>query len=76
LLLTEVEQVAVGVAGFEAVAEAVLGVVGIWAILATTSRNIFPTKGVDCRKAGRCAHAHSGRVVVDSQSIMQVYREI
>lgn len=32
-------------------------------------------KGDDCRKAGRWAHCQSGRMVVDSQSMMHVYEQ-
>jgi hypothetical protein len=39
----------------------------------TISLNSFAVNGEDCRKAGRCEHAQSGLVVVDSQSIMQDY---
>lgn len=38
----------------------------------TTSRKSLATKGLEVRKAGRCAQAHRGRVVVDSQSMMHV----
>jgi len=51
---------------------------GVWeaeftiASLEIASRNMFAVKGLDCRKAGREAHAQSGRVVVDSQSMTHV----
>ena len=67
------ERTDVGVAEAEPVGD---GVEGIWAILATTSRKILATKGVDWRKAGRWAHCQSGRVVVDSQSMTQVYEQV
>lgn len=44
------------------------------AISATTSLNSFAVNGLDSTKAGRWAHAQSGRVVVDSQSMTQVIR--
>ena len=39
----------------------------------TVARKSFAVKGEDCRNEGTCAAAHSGRVVVDSQSMMHVY---
>jgi hypothetical protein len=46
-----------------------------FAICDTMSLNKLAVNGEDCKKAGRCAHAQSGRVVVDSQSIMHVYTQ-
>lgn len=48
------------------------GMVGSVASWATISRKSFVRTGLDCRKAGTWAQAQSGRVVVDSQSIMHV----
>ena len=48
------------------------GVGGLRASLSTVARKSFAVKGEFCRKEGTCAHAQSGRVVVDSQSMMQV----
>ena len=47
--------------------------VGSVGSFATISRNSFVKKGLDWRNAGTCAQAQSGRVVVDSQSMMLVY---
>jgi hypothetical protein len=47
--------------------------VGSEARFATTFRKSFATNGLLWMKAGRCAAAQSGRVVVDSQSIMHVW---
>ena len=46
---------------------------GLRASFSTVARNSFAVNGEFCRKDGACAHAQSGRVVVDSQSMMQVY---
>ena len=49
------------------------GVGGLRASFSTVARKSFAVKGEFWRKDGTCAHAQSGRVVVDSQSMMQVY---
>lgn len=38
----------------------------------TVARKSFAVKGEDWRNAGMCAQYQSGRVVVDSQSMMHV----
>ena len=50
-----------------------VGVGGLRASFSTVARNSFAVNGEFCKKDGTCAHAQSGRVVVDSQSMMQVY---